>query len=503
MSTTSLRGLFGQIAIYGMSDALIKLLGVITVVVYTRVFSPSEYGVISLIGAFVGLLNAAGGLGISSAVQRDYFSVSEAGRAAIVSTGYWGVLGVSASVTALGLALAPLFAWGILGSAAQAGLVAVALLAIPFIQLVSYCQDVIRMHFRPWRFTAVAFLSQAGQVLCGVTMVLTFGLGLLGLFSGVLIGASVGLLLGTSSIRSELRARVSWPMFRRFAHYGMPLVMGGLAFPAFLFVDRLILEHFQGAAAVGHLSVALSVAQAMALISGSFSKAWNAVAWKLRHQHERYRGIYADFLLYLIAVFAVAAVGIAAFAPEIVSILAPSAFADASIAVAPLTIYMLANVSIQITAAGISISGKTFYLMRVIWFAVAGNIVLDFVLIPMWGIFGAALATAISETLMSIALAAVSQRLHPLSYDYPRLAGCMGLLAVFLGLSYLLQPGWSFLAIASKFGFVALFVGLLVATTIISLKRLTLTAQLLSGTGASSLGDLISAEEATAQRVSV
>jgi O-antigen/teichoic acid export membrane protein len=481
VSGLSLRAIFGQFAVYGVSDALIKVLGVVTVVVYTRVFTPAEYGTISLIGAFAGLLSIVGGLGISSAVQRGYFAAGEGERATIVSTGYWGVLGIAGSVAAVGALLSPLFAWGTFGSIEHAGLVVVALLAIPLTQLMAYCQDVIRMHFRPWRFTMVAFLNQVGQVAFGVGLVVLAGLGLYGLFSGIVVGAGLALMLGTVWIGAELGGRFSWPMLRSFIGYGAPLALGGLAFPAFLFIDRLILEHFQGAAAVGHLAVALSVAQAMGLVSGSFGKAWNAMAWRLRHHNAEYRGIYADVLLYLVAVFAVAAVGIAAFAPEIVRILAPPVFADAAVAVAPLTAYMMANVSIQVTAAGISISGRTRFLTMTIWGAVVLNVLLDLALIPVWGIFGAALATAIAETAMTLVIAAISQRLHPLPYDYPRLFGCLALLVGFLALSYHLQAGWSPAAVAMKLAFIGAFVAGLFATTIVSWKRLMRTGAMLSG----------------------
>ena len=300
--------------------------------------------------------------------------------------------------------------------------------------------------------------------------------------AGFSIGAAATLIFGTIGITSELRLKFSWAEFCRFARYGAPLVLGGLAFPAFTFADRLILEHFRGPAAVGHLAVALSVAQGMGFISSSFGKAWNVMAWKFRNQHTEYRRVFADVLLYLVAVFAVVAVGIAAFAHEIIGILAPPVFADAAIAVAPLTVYMLANVSIQVTAIGISISGRTRYLTVVIWAAVGGNVVLDIALIPIWGIFGAAIATAVAETLMTVAIAAISQRLHPLPYDYRRLVGCMTLLVVFLGISYQLHTGWTFEAIASKIALVGVFVGALFATSVVSWKQLEQTAALLSGT---------------------
>jgi O-antigen/teichoic acid export membrane protein len=487
-----LRSFFNQFVVYGVGDALIKLLGVVSVVVYTRVFSPADYGVISLVGALVGLLNIVSGLGISSAMQRDYFAAGGGERATIVSTGYWGVLGTSSMVTVAGLFFSPVFAWGTFGSMEYTGLVVVALLAIPLTQSMAYCQDVIRMHFRPWRFTTVAFLNQAGQVAFGVALVVVARLGLYGLFVGILLGAGLALIIGTVWIGGELRPHFSWSMFYSFTRYGIPLALGGLAFPAFLFIDRLILEHFQGATAVGHLAVALSVAQTMGLISGSFGKSWNAVAWKLRHQHAQYRNIYADLLLYLTAFFAVAAVGVAAFAPEIVAILAPPAFSDAAVAIPPLTAYMLANVSIQVTAAGISITGRTRLLTVTIWGAVAFNVILDILLIPVWGIFGAALATSIAEATMTLVIAAISQHLHPLPYDYPRLAGCVGLLVVFLALSYKLEPGWSLLATATKLSFIAAFVGLLFATSVVSLKQLARTVGLLSGASSRLAGPLSS-----------
>lgn len=480
MSVVSLRALAMQIFAYGMGDALVKLLSLATVPVYSRVFGPSHYGVLSIVGAITAILSAVGNLGLSSGVQREYYAVQDPNdRAFLVSTGYWGLLGWSLLVCAAGLVCAPLMSYAIFGSTELGGLVALAILGIPAVQAVAFCQDTLRLHFRAWRFTFFSVSSQTVQAALGIALVTLTGLGLYGVFLGTLLAAAAALVAGTMLIAKELRFRFGFAAWKRFAAYGAPLVLGGLAFPAFVLVDRLILEHFHGAEAVGRFAIASNVAQAMGLLSASFAKAWSPVGWQLRHNHPGHRAIFADVLLYLLVIFGVAAVGVSAFAPEIVGVLAPSSFAEGARAVPPLTLYMMANVSILVTSAGISISGHSKYLMVIIWIAVTLNVGLDLLLVPPWGVIGAGIATAIAETLMSIAIALVGQRLYRLPFDVLRLGGLGMLLLAGLLASYALPAGWSVAAVSAKLALVALFTLSLFETKIVTVTGLRRTAALL------------------------
>jgi len=449
------RALIRQLAIYGLGDAGVKALGFVTIPIYTRALGAADYGVLSLVGGLVSVLGVFGGLGLSSAVQRDFFALRERGQRLLVSTGFWAVLGLSCALAVFGVLLSQPFAWFLTGSVAAGGVVTLAVLAIPGQQTTAYCQDMIRIDFKPWRFIALTFGYQACQIALSVAFVVVFHFGVAGIFLGMVIAGLLATAVGAWAIRHHLTARFSPRLFRRFAAYSVPLMLGGLAFPVFLLVDRLLVGWITGAADVGRLAVAASIAQIMALFSGAFGKAWNPMAWRLRHENAAYREIFAETLIYLMALFGLAAVAVSAFAPEIIRLLATPAFAAAAIAVPPLTLYMVFNVSVQITASGISISGRTRWLTLLFWVSVAVNGLLDLILIPPFGILGAAVATALAEMGLTLGAAVIGQRLHRLPFDVVRLGLCFTIVIAFVAGTYVLPASPLLETLALKGAYVA------------------------------------------------
>ena len=202
------RQLAKDVAVYGLGDGLVKSLALVTLPIYSRLFVPSEYGVLNLVRATNGVAGPISNLGFNSAVQRHYFDEErDDERTAIVSTGFWGLLGWSTTVCLLGISAAtPLSEW-LVGTPDHATLFVLAFAAVPVLQLVLYCQDVLRLHFAPWKYSGVSLANHASQFALTLAFVLLLGWGLAGFFSGSVIGAAIPALIAVFLIRSELRSQ--------------------------------------------------------------------------------------------------------------------------------------------------------------------------------------------------------------------------------------------------------------------------------------------------------
>jgi O-antigen/teichoic acid export membrane protein len=433
------RQLIRDISIYGLSDALLKGLIVVTMPIYTRIFVPADYGVLNIVKSATGVVGILSGLGVNSAVQRSYFDLDEKGhRVKVISTGFWILLTWGLGLSLIGSGLAkPLSQW-ILGTNKYTVLMILALLAIPLVQLIYYCQDALRLHFAPWKYTQLTVFSQLSQFSIALVFVAVLGWGLVGFFGGGIVGAIIPLLFGIFLIRSELRLVLSRSMSKELVNFGYPLMLSGLAYPAFVFVDRLILKHFVGLEAVGLFSVALYLAQIMSIMSAGFGRAWSPFVYKTYNSNPDYGNLFARVFVYLLIGFSFAALLITVFAREVLVILTPPAYHPAVVAVGPLCIYMVANASVQVTAFGVSITRKTKYLARLTWISVAINILLDLLFVPWLGILGAGIALAVTESSFTAALCIIGQRLQPLPYNYRRIAIIIVTLIGFIAIAYLI-----------------------------------------------------------------
>ncbi len=193
-----LRKLARDSFIYGGGDFLLKLLAFFTFPLLASALSAEGFGVMEL-GLTIATLGAVFvRCGLNNAVQRYYWDtgVSEVERPVLVSTGFWLTVGIGVVCGVCGFFIVPLiFKASSSGGAEQLGpMGALAIAALlPLLQWNQYLQDVLRLHFAPWKFLGYTFTSRALGSLVAVFLVLYFGAGVEGgaIGSGINTAVSV------------------------------------------------------------------------------------------------------------------------------------------------------------------------------------------------------------------------------------------------------------------------------------------------------------------------
>jgi O-antigen/teichoic acid export membrane protein len=122
------------------------------------------------------------------------------------------------------------------------------------------------------------------------------------------------------------------------------------------------------------------------------------------------------------------------------SILPPEYWYGLSIVPVVLLGYMFLGISNNLVA-GIYIEKQTRKLPMNTFIGAALNVVMNFLLIPVLGIMGAALATLASYVAMAIAMYVVVQRVYPIQYEFNRIAKIALAAIVVFALSYFVRPG--------------------------------------------------------------
>jgi O-antigen/teichoic acid export membrane protein len=244
------------------------------------------------------------------------------------------------------------------------------------------------------------------------------------------------------SARHMLRWQFSASALRRLLAYGVPLVPTSLAYWVFTTSDRVLLGNLSTLEQVGLYSVAASVINIANIAILALGQGWNPHAIQAYEADQASaRVLFSRMFAYILAGFGLLAVGLTVFADELIGILATSDFAGAAAAVPALAIGMMAYASTQVTAGGISLKARTMYLAAYSWMAAIINVVLNLVLIPPFGMVGAAWATAAAYLSLTVAYALTSHRLWPIEYDVRRAGTTVALTAVALLGSGLLPDG--------------------------------------------------------------
>jgi O-antigen/teichoic acid export membrane protein len=170
--------------------------------------------------------------------------------------------------------------------------------------------------------------------------------------------------------------------------------------------------------------------------------------------------LFAKVLSYLIAAYCALSLVLALFAKEVIQVMAAPSFV-ASYVIIPVVLLAYAFWVISIVLdAGIYITRKTGYKPLLLAAGAVTNIGLNLLLIPRFGMMGAAYATAVGFIVFVIFTYVVSMRLYPVPYEYGKILICIGGAVLLFFISTLIRIG-GIPYVLSRVGLAACYAGVL------------------------------------------
>src|ERR671936_240698 len=166
----------------------------------------------------------------------------------------------------------------------------------------------------------------------------------------------------------------------------------------------------------------------------AFRSAWPAFAYSIEDDTEA-RLTYGFVLTYLLFVTCWASLALTLLSPWLVHLLTSRAeYAEGSRVVGPLAFAGAAWAAYTVVAIGVGRARRTQFNWVVTGMAAVVNVALNLILIPPYGMMGAAVATVAAYLAMFVAMAWWSQRVYPAPYQWRRVA-TLGAVAVALAVA--------------------------------------------------------------------
>lgn len=419
-----------QTVIYGLGGVSLQLVGLITLPVFARAFSPRDYGVLELATVGSSIMLTLVDAGFASASQRSFYDYDDSrigDRRSIISTAlaFTTVLGCLFALAVI-LLREPLSRW-LFNGEHRYTLVLLAGLALPLINAANLARQTMRLRFRVWRFVISSALAAFVSAAVGVVAVLAFDSGVTGVFVGLIVGNALALAYGLFVIRGDLSRHLSRYELHRMLAYGIPLIPTALALWALAFLDRIMLGKLSTLDEVGQYAVANRVAGVLMLAVVAFTTAVGPQLFSLYStDRELEKFIRARVLTYLTVTLSLGGICLALFGRELVKVVAPdyhSAYEAVGLLVLSVVIFGVSSV----TMAGISYTRRAGYFAVGAGIAFAVHVGLNFALMPSIGMLGAAISTAVAYALLAGFYLVISQRLYPTRYELHKVVFTVGL----------------------------------------------------------------------------
>jgi len=419
---TELRRLGKHSAIYGFGGLVQRILAVLLLPVYTRYLSPSDYGIVETLIALTTVLVITLRLGITNAFFRFYFDRPDPEhRRLVLRTSFWFTMTMATLGLVVGAAFSREISSVLFGSADEAEVVAAAFVGLWAQMNYEQLTSLFRVEERSVAYVTASLANVAITIGATLALVVALDAGPL----GVVVGNFTGTLLVYAALvgyrREQLGLQFDRGLFREMNRFGMPLVPSALLLWVTNFSDRFFLVKLADTQEVGLYSVGVRIASAMALLLTAFRTAWPAFAYSIEDDREAKR-TYAFVLTYLVFLTTWVATGLALLSPWLVDWIAAPAFAESSRVVGPLAFAVVIFAGYVVMVIGVGRARRTQFNWVVTGAAAIVNVALNLILIPRYGMMGAAAATIAAYATMFAGMAWWAQRIYPVPYQWRRVA---------------------------------------------------------------------------------
>jgi O-antigen/teichoic acid export membrane protein len=432
-----LRDLSKDIAVYGIFEVFVGLLSFVSIPIFTRLFVPSDYGILALITSIMAMFSIFLNLGMDNSISRYFFEAKDSKeRTVIISTGFWFILIWSALLISVLFFLSRQLSLISFKSPSYICLFQLAWFAAALGMMIIFFKNIVRFYFIPWKFGIISLGEGILVLIFTLLFVLKFKWGLSGYFLGTLLGSFIAVLIGINFIKQDLKLFFSFPVIKKLLSYGLPFIPAGIAYWIFNLSDRFMIARLSTLEQLGLYSVAAKVTFGIALLSRIFGRAWSPRALKLYKSSDSHKEIFGQMLIYVLAVFSYIAICLIVLGPEILKLITTSEYYGALYAIGPLALGLVAYSLNQITMMGINLIYKTKYIAYIAWLVAIINIVLNFLLIPKYGMVGASIATMVSYITLTAIYGFISQKLYPIKIDLAKLFKIIVIVIIFTMFSF-------------------------------------------------------------------
>ncbi len=435
-----LKELTKDTAIYGISTMVGRFLNFILVPLYTNIFPPAEYGIIQLIYAYIAILNIVFIYGLDSAFLK-FASFKDIGDDKDnFSTPYIAIFISSLLISfliiinseAIGTSLSVPLEYHYLIYLAIAILFLDANAVIPFLKL--------RLERKAKIFSLYRIVNISVNIILNIYLILILHWGIEAIVVSNLIASAVSLLLVSATILKNFKPKFHLLLFKRMLKFGLPFLPAGFAVMLVQVIDVPILEKLTDLKTVGIYKANYKLGIFMMLYVSMFQFAWqpfflqNAKEPNAKEMFSKvltYFTLVGSVMLVLLSLFItdLAKIQIAGF-----SLIGSPYWAGLNIVPIVLLAYLI-NGMYSVFSAGIYIEEKSIYVPFITGAGALVNIATNFLLIPVLGITGAAIATLASYFVMALGYYYVTQKFYKVKYELKRI-GHIFIAILFVGVLF-------------------------------------------------------------------
>ena len=417
-----LRRLASQTVVYGLGDAVTRVAALLLLPIYTRFLSPADYGRLAVITLFTTILALLLEFGQRTAFFRFYFdSDSLEARRRLTGTVFIFLLLAAVAISLPLILFFDRIARPLIQDTSLVPLVRIALIGAIFDVGSTVPFAIFRAKQQAVQYASLSLARFLVGVMLSITAIVVLRWGVIGLVYANLLTSALFFLICLTLTMRDIEWTMEFGLLKQLLRFGLPLVPASFAYWALNFSDRFFLQKYSDLTQVGLYSISYSIAGVLHMMMGWFNTAYAPYCYSIAKEPDA-RAVYARMTVYSITFLTLVGLGLSLFAREALTVLTPPTYHGAARIVPFVVLAYLFFELYYILSFAFDLTKKTAYAPFIIGAGAVINLVLNLILIPPLGMFGAAIATLLSYMLLPIIEYPIIRRLYPVPYEWWRFA---------------------------------------------------------------------------------
>ena len=444
--------------IYSLGNFMQRIVSLLLLPVYTRFLTPHDYGVKELVALSTDVIGILLATAISGAIYRFYFEYkdvkdrNEVISSAVITIAAFGLI----ALLFLSLATKTMAKY-ILDSPDLYYYFLISFASLWFQSLNSIAYNYIRANQQSLKFIILSFSKMIMAISLNIYLVCIVKIGVLGILISTL---TVAIIMNSILLVPLLRKTgliYSFDKIKAMLKFGLPLIPAQLGAFIVHLSDRFFIKGYCSIADAGLYSLGYRFGALPAnFISDPFNQTFQPRRFEL-YEQENSEKVFGTIFTYFVCLMLFAGLGISVLTKDVLMIMADEKFWPAY-KIVPIIVIATTIFSFHYHLnMGILISKKTKYLAYINFSNGFFILILNFLLIPRYGVFGAAYATLIAFIYKISLTYYFSSKYYKIHFELGRIVKIVctaGLLYAFCGMVHMDSV---YLSLLAKSGIVILY----------------------------------------------
>ena len=434
----SVKFLGQQSMIYGVGHIIARSVTFLLLPLYTNVFSLENYGIISLVYTFLGIMNVILHYGLDASLLKYYVPADKERRKLILTNTYVSFL-ISTTVFFIFMILfknhVSTLLFGI-----NLPMVTLLVSGILFFDVLWAIHVLIlRAEEKPILFSAINLFNVFSSLGLNLYFVLYLQLDIYGvLLSNIITSGCIFLITFPIILKRISLNTMSIYEWKKLMEFGYPFIFAGIFSNILELSDRYILRYLSDIETVGLYSAGYKIGMLMMLVVMGFNMAWQPYFLKKNITEKKYINqvttIIISSLVFLWILLLIWTNDLVRIQLWNLTFFGEKYWTSTRI-VPIIALSYIFHAAYLLQLPGVYLLGKSGWIAWVLGIGAISNILLNFLFIPEYGIMGAASATCFSLILIATIFYFINKIIFPIPYNWKKL----GVILITAGLIYFIQ----------------------------------------------------------------